>query len=88
MKLLTAKEVAEIIGCSEKTIYNWHQTGYAGFPAGIKFGKGRKSLLRFKLEKIVEWIQHWEEKSRGTVREEPCYNETAETVAKPRKGAD
>jgi phage terminase Nu1 subunit (DNA packaging protein) len=64
-KLLTAKQVAEIICCSEKTIYSWAETGYAGIPV-IKFGEGKKSLLRFDREKIMEWIRRWEDRPRGT----------------------
>ncbi len=63
-KLMTAREVAAIIGCSAKTVYSWAETGYAGIPA-IKFGEGRKSLLRFDPEKIKKWIQSWEKKSGG-----------------------
>jgi excisionase family DNA binding protein len=56
MKLLTAKEVSEIIGCSAKTIYSWAETRHEGFPV-YKFGKGRKSLIRFKPDEIEQWIQ-------------------------------
>jgi|WetSurSiteA1Bulk_404760.scaffolds.fasta_scaffold120719_2 excisionase family DNA binding protein len=80
MRLLTAKEVADIIGCSEKTIYSWAETGYTEIPA-IKMGSGRKSLLRFDADEIHKWIQLW--KDRTSKR----YNgNNAETVASARKG--
>ena len=76
MKLLTAKEVAEIVGCSEKTVYSWAETGYTEIPA-IKMGNGRKSLLRFDADEILKWIQLWKDKTRKR------YNgRNAETVAK------
>ena len=87
MKLLTAREVAEILGCSEKTVYSWAETGHTEIPA-IKIGNGRKSLLRFDPDEISQWLERW--KSRSRVKNTPinCYNSLAETVAKPRKGAD
>jgi excisionase family DNA binding protein len=82
--LLTAKEVAEMIGCSKKTVYSWAELG--NIPC-IKFGQGKKSLLRFNPEKIQEWIEARERKASGTGEQEACYYKKAETVAeKPRKG--
>lgn len=80
MKLLTAKDVAEIIGCSEKTVYSWAQTGYTAIPA-IKIGRGKKSLLRFDAAEIEKWIRFWKEAT------DQRYNDAnAETVASARKG--
>jgi excisionase family DNA binding protein len=80
MKLLTAKDVAKIIGCSEKTVYSWAETGYTKIPA-IKIGNGRKSLLRFDADEIHKWIQIWKERTSKR------YNyDNAETVASARKG--
>jgi len=58
MRLLTAKQVAEMIGCSEKTVYSWAETQYEGFPSR-KLGTGRKSLRRFKPDEIEQWIEKW-----------------------------
>lgn len=81
MKLLTTKDVAQIIGCSEKTVYSWAETGYTEIPV-IKIGNGRKSLLRFDEKEIHEWIQGWKERTSKR------YNVgNAETVAGARKGA-
>lgn len=83
MTLLTAKEVAAIIGCSEKTIYSWAETGYAEIPV-IKFGNGRKSLVRFDSADIELWITQWKTKTKNTRLS--CYNAFTETVASARKG--
>jgi excisionase family DNA binding protein len=53
---LTVKDVAELLNCSEKTIYSWAEVRHEGFPA-YKLGNGRKSLLRFKLDEIEQWVQ-------------------------------
>ncbi len=88
MKLLTAKEVADMIGCSAKTVYSWAETGYTEIPA-IKIGQGRKSLLRFDPDEIHQWLELWKDRSRVKNTSVNCYNPLAETVAyKPRKGAD
>jgi excisionase family DNA binding protein len=87
MKLLTAKEVADMIGCSAKTIYSWAETGLTEIPV-IKIGTGRKSLLRFDPDEIREWLEQWKSRSRVKNSSLNCYNSIAETVAEPRKGAD
>jgi predicted DNA-binding transcriptional regulator AlpA len=56
VKLITAKEVAEMIGCSEKTVYSWSQIGYRGIPV-YKFGPAKKNLVRFSPIEIQEWIR-------------------------------
>jgi len=84
-KLLTAKQVGELIGCSEKTIYGWAVTGHLGIPA-IKFGTGQKSPVRFDPVEIDKWIKDLAEKSQRTAASNAWYNEGAETVARPRKG--
>ena len=85
MRLLTAKQVAEIIGCSEKTIYSWAETGYAEIPA-IKFGNGRKSLVRFDYDDLQEWITALKTKTKAKTMSLSCYNGSTETVASARKG--
>jgi excisionase family DNA binding protein len=49
-KLLTAREVAEIIGCHEQTIYKWKDQGKIPF---IK----KNGLIRFRESEIKEWIE-------------------------------
>ena len=85
MRLLTAKEVAQIIGCSEKTIYSWAETGYAEIPA-VKFGTGRKSLVRFDYDDLQQWITHWKTRTKTKHMPFSCYNASTETVASGRKG--
>jgi len=56
--LMTVKDFAELLNCSEKTIYSWVETKREGLPF-YKLGNGRKSLVRFKREEIELWIQQW-----------------------------
>lgn len=49
MKLLTVKEVAEIIGAKSSTIYGWAEQKL--MPAYKING-----LLRFKQDEVFEWI--------------------------------
>ena len=48
-KLLTIKQLSELIQVSPKTIYNWTHIKYIPH---IKFRKG----LRFKEETIITWL--------------------------------
>jgi excisionase family DNA binding protein len=83
--MMTVKDVASLLQCSDKTVYSWVETGYAGIPA-IKIGSGKKSLVRFDPADIHQWIQQW--KKQTNTPSPACYNNHAETVAKPKKGAD
>ena len=47
--LLTTKQVAKLLNCKESTIYFWKAGGTIPY---YKIG----SLIRFKLEDIVEWL--------------------------------
>ncbi len=77
-KLLTAEQVAKLLCCSPKTVYSWAELGIV---PSIKFGVGRKSLLRFDEQEILAWIQAWKEKTRA------MYNGgSVEAVAGARKG--
>lgn len=49
-ELLTAKQLAERLQCSERTIHAWRK---AGLPA-IKVTVGR--LVRFDLEAVQRWL--------------------------------
>ena len=76
-----------MLGCSDKTIYSWAETGYAQIPS-IKIGNGRKSLLRFDPDEILQWLERWKRGSKTVNSPGNCYNAVAETVAEPRKGDD
>ena len=58
LKLLKAKEVAEIIGVQESTIYQWTHQGYIPH---IKVGK----MVRFNVEDVLKWLSKM--KTRGRV---------------------
>ena len=63
-KLLTAKEIAEIIKCSVSAIYEWSKSGK--IPVYKVNG-----LLRFEEKEILEWIKAGRLKSK---REEARYS--------------
>jgi len=86
-KVLTVRDVAKILQCSEKTVYSWAETGYADFPS-YKLGPGNKSLLRIDPDRFEEWLQRWKDKAQSKNDKSSCYNDNAETVAKPRKEGD
>ena len=58
MKLLTAKEIAEIIRCSVSAVYEWSKSGK--IPVYKVNG-----LLRFEEKEILEWIKAGRLKSKG-----------------------
>jgi len=65
-RLLTASEMAEILGVKPSTIYQWtHQR----FIPHVKLGR----LVRFNLEKVMKWVEKKEsngrEKRKVEVRE-------------------
>jgi len=77
-KLLNANQVAELLACSAKTVYSWAELGI--IPC-VKFGIGRKCLLRFDEHDILAWVQEWKDKTLTR------YNGlNVETVASARKG--
>ena len=58
LRLLNINQVAQKIGMSKPTIYNWIKTGY--FPASTLFGEGKRQLARWNEEEIDDWIkQHY-----------------------------
>jgi len=52
-RLLTAKEVAQILGVKISTIKKWVFERRIPF---VKFGPGQKSLIKFNPLKLNEWI--------------------------------
>ena len=58
IKLLTPKEVAEMLRVSVKTVYSWVNSGR------IPYYKLAGSVVRFKEDEILKWI----EESRGDVK--------------------
>lgn len=53
-KLLNVSEVAETLGISEHTIRGWVFQNKIPY---IKFGTGRKSLVKFNPNAINKWIE-------------------------------
>jgi len=72
-KLLTVKELSEILAVKPKTLYSWAELHR--IPC-YKI----KGCLRFSLPEVMEWLKSW--------RVEPTmgYNSEAQTLISPRKG--
>jgi len=52
--LLDAHEVARILGVSEGSLYMYRRRGIG--PAFVKFGTGRKPIIRYRVEDVEAWI--------------------------------
>lgn len=52
-KLLRSEDVAEVLGVKTSTISNWVAQKFIPF---IKFGEGKKSLVRFSPKKLNQWL--------------------------------
>ena len=63
MKYLTAKQVAQIIQASPKTIYAWAEQGLI---PSIKIN----GLLRFMESQIIDWLRDLSKRDAG------CYNKS------------
>lgn len=62
-KLLTPQEVADLLSVQKSTIYQWtHQ----GFIPHVKLGK----FVRFKEDKVMEWLERKAQNGRLTKRVE------------------
>jgi len=70
---MTAKEVAQIIGASPKTVYQWAEERL------IPHYKVN-GLLRFDLDEVLGWIEACHRPATSG------YNSFAQTVARPREG--
>ena len=56
-RLLTPAEMAEYLGVKESTIYQWTHQGYIPH---VKLGR----LVRFRLDKVVKWVEKKETNGR------------------------
>jgi excisionase family DNA binding protein len=74
MKLLTVKEVAEIIKAKPSTIYSWAEQGV--IPC-LKIN----GLLRFDEDKIISWLRD------SCKKQIECYNYRT-SDRRPRKGGE
>jgi len=52
--LLDPHVVARMLGISEGSLYAYRRRGIG--PAFVKFGTGRKPIIRYRREDIEEWI--------------------------------
>ncbi|MBN1588361.1 MAG: helix-turn-helix domain-containing protein [Pirellulales bacterium] len=52
-ELLTLRQVAELCGVSDRTVWSWARDGIA--PAPLKIGKG---TVRYSREAYVRWIEN------------------------------
>ena len=60
-KLLTAKQLAEVLQIKPSTIYKWVHYGYVPH---IKLG----TSIRFKEKKVEEWLKKRERKGRSAYK--------------------
>lgn len=60
-KLLTPKQLSELLQIKTSTIYKWVHYGY--IPV-VKLGIG----IRFRPKKVEEWIRKRERKGRGSYK--------------------
>jgi len=74
MKILTVRELSQIIKVKEKTLYQWAELGQ--IPCNKLNG-----CLRFNLEEIETWIQSCKKEPRSS------YNPITQARS-PRKGGD
>jgi len=58
-KLLTVDELSRHIGYSKKTIYGWVHEGF------IPYIKTRSGAVRFKLNKVLGWLERRENRGRA-----------------------
>jgi excisionase family DNA binding protein len=52
--LITAAEVASMLGVSPSTVLDWHQ---AGEIPSFKFGVGMRAPVRFRRSEVLEWVE-------------------------------
>ena len=60
-KLLTAGQLSELLQIKLSTVYKWVHYGYVPY---VKIG----SLIRFKEERVKEWLNKRESKGRNTYK--------------------
>jgi excisionase family DNA binding protein len=53
-RLLSADEVAEVLGVKPKTIFSWVAQNRIPY---IKLGEGRKSLVKFSPKRLKKWLE-------------------------------
>lgn len=54
-KLITYKEVSDLLGISRSTIYEWTREGK--LPRPVKLGAGPKAPVKFKLSEVMAYIE-------------------------------
>lgn len=77
-RLLTVKEVAQVLGVKASTILNWVHINRIPF---IKFGLGKKAPLRFNPKVLNRWVEEnsrepgetMQQSSRNTKQRKPRY---------------
>ena len=61
IKLLTAKEISEMLSVRERTVYGW---AHMDFIPHYKLGK----CIRFREEDVVNWLELRRAEGRSTLR--------------------
>ena len=60
-RLLTIKDVCELLQVSQALVYTWVHFGYMPH---VKIG----SLIRFKESELIRWVKNKEKKGRNSYR--------------------
>ena len=54
-ELLTSRQVAQLLGIGERTLWRWSRSGIC--PAPVKIGKGRRAAVRYRRSDLDAWIE-------------------------------
>ena len=54
-QLLTLRQVAELCGVSERTLWGWARSGIS--PGPYKFGSNKQSIVRYSRAEYEAWLQ-------------------------------
>lgn len=53
-RLLSTKEVAEVVGLTDQTLRQWRMRGEG--PPYYRVGDGRRYRVRYDIEKVEAWL--------------------------------
>ena len=59
--LINAQEAAQLLGVKPSTVHEWQRFGY--LPC-VRYGRGKRQLVRFDIAELSRWIQEKAEAGR------------------------
>lgn len=57
LKLIDAREAAELLNVSVSVLGEWRRMGIAESPAYYKLGPGRNAPIRYDKEELLSWVE-------------------------------